>query len=44
VTGGTSTTFPTSTSTNVVGLSTGGSNSNLNVAKLRAAEAAPDER
>jgi hypothetical protein len=38
VTGATSTTFPTSTSTNVVGLNTGGSNSNLNVAKLRAAK------
>lgn len=38
VTGGTSTILPTSTSTNVVGLNTGGSNSNLNVAKLRAAK------
>lgn len=38
VTGGTSTVLPTSTSTNVVDLNTGGTNSNLNVAKLRAAK------
>lgn len=36
VTGGTSTTFPTSTTTNVVGVNTGGTASNLNVAKLEA--------
>jgi hypothetical protein len=35
--GATSTIFPTSTSTNVVGVNTGGTASNLNVAKLRAA-------
>jgi hypothetical protein len=36
--GSTSTTFPTSTSTNVVGVSTGGTTSGLNVEKLRAAK------
>lgn len=36
-TGGTSTTFPTSTSTNVVGVNTGGTASGLNVAKLKKA-------
>lgn len=35
--GATSTTFPTSTSTNVVSVNTGGTASNMNVAKLRAA-------
>jgi hypothetical protein len=38
VAGATSTILPTSTSTNVVGLNTGGTNSNLNVSKLRAAK------
>lgn len=38
VNGGTSTVLPTSTSTNVVSLNLGGSNSNLNVAKLRKAK------
>lgn len=38
VSGGTSTILPTSTSTNVVGVSTGGTTSNLNVAKLRTAK------
>jgi hypothetical protein len=36
--GATTTSFPTSTSTNVVGVNTGGTASNLNVAKLRAAK------
>lgn len=36
-TGTTSTTFPTSTSTNVVGVSTGGTTSNINVAKIKKA-------
>lgn len=35
--GGTTTQFPTSTSTNVVGVSTGGTTSNLNVTKLKRA-------
>ncbi|MES2348484.1 MAG: phage capsid protein [Pseudomonadota bacterium] len=38
VNGATSTILPTSTSTNVVSLNVGGTNSNLNVAKLRAAK------